>query len=100
MRDAVEAEPEESLKQADVDEWAAALAHHFAVACPVLTTDDIWMEPAKPVAIDISWDESRYFSDPANARNFRGERIVVHVPFEGEADVFKLRTNTFTTTFP
>jgi hypothetical protein len=30
-----EAEPDESLKQADIDVWAAALAHHFAVACPV-----------------------------------------------------------------
>jgi hypothetical protein len=34
MRDAVASEPKESLKQADVDEWARALAHHFSVACP------------------------------------------------------------------
>jgi hypothetical protein len=43
MHEAVEAEPEENLKQADVDEWAVALAHHFAVASPVLKTEDIWM---------------------------------------------------------
>lgn len=95
MREAVEAEAEENLKQADVHEWAAALAHHFAVACPVLKTDDVWMEPAKPMKIDVSWDQSRYFSDPARARSFPGERIIVHVPFEGEPDVFKLRTSTF-----
>jgi hypothetical protein len=100
MRDAVEAEPEENLTQVDVDEWAAALAHHFAVACPVLKTDDIWMEPAKPVTIDMSWDQTRYFSSAASTRNFPGERIVVHVPFDGEADVFKLRTSTFSTTIP
>lgn len=47
MRDAVEAEPEESLKQADVDEWAAALAHHFAVACPDLRADDVWREQSR-----------------------------------------------------
>jgi hypothetical protein len=41
MRDAVEAEPEENLKQADVDAWAAALAHHFAVACPEFQTNDV-----------------------------------------------------------
>jgi hypothetical protein len=63
MREAVEAEAEESLKQADVAEWAAALAHHFAVACPVLKTNVVWMEPAKPVKIDISWDRSRDFTD-------------------------------------
>ena len=36
LRKAVEAEPEESLKQADDEEWAEALAHHFAVECPKL----------------------------------------------------------------
>jgi LPS sulfotransferase NodH len=50
LRAAVEAEPEDSLKQADADEWAAALAHHFAVACPELQTDDVWREPAGAVA--------------------------------------------------
>lgn len=95
MREAVEAEAEESLKQADVAGWAAALAHQFAVACPVLKTNDVWMEPAKPVKIDMSWDRSRDFRDTSYARNFPGERIVVHVPFEGEPDVFKLRTSTF-----
>jgi hypothetical protein len=72
MRAAVEAEPEESLKQADADEWAAALAHHFAVACPELQPDEVWMEPVKDVKVDVSWDRSRYFSDPYSdlARNF------------------------------
>ncbi len=98
MRAAVEAESEESLKQADADEWAAALAHHFAVACPELQADDVWMEPVKDVKIDVSWDRSRYFSDPYSdlARNFPGYQIVVHIPFEGEADVFKLRPSSFT----
>ncbi len=65
MRQAVGAEPEDSLKQADVDEWAAALAHHFAVACAVLKTDEVWMEPPKPVKLDVSRDPGRYFSDYA-----------------------------------
>lgn len=54
MRDAVEAEPEESLRQADVDQWAAALGHHFAVACPELQTGDVWREPVKDVKVDVS----------------------------------------------
>ena len=97
MREAVEAEPEESLKQADADEWAAALAHHFAVARPELKADDIWMEPVKDVKIDVSSDQSRYFSDYASdpARNFPGYRVVVHVPFDGDGGVFFLRPNQF-----
>jgi hypothetical protein len=98
MVEAVEAEPEESLGQADADDWAAALAHHFAVACPELQTDDVWMEEVKDVKVDVSHDQMRHFSDPYSdlAQNFPGYRVVVHVPFEGEEDVFKLRPSQFT----
>lgn len=95
MRAAVEVEAEESLKQADVDEWAKALAHHFAVDCPVLKIDDVWREPVQDTTVDVSRDRMRYFSDYASdiARRFPGYRVVVHVPFEGDAGVFKLKTN-------
>lgn len=98
MRDAVEAEPEDSLKQADAGEWAAALAHHFAVACPELKTGELWREPVKDVKVDVSLDRGRYFSDYASdlARNYPGYRVVVHVPYEGDAGVFSLRPSSFT----
>jgi hypothetical protein len=88
MHEAVEAEPEERLLQAEADEWAAALAHHFAVDCPELKLDEAWMEPVKDTTIDIR-DYGRSLSLPAY-------RVVVHVPFEGDGNVFHLRTNTFT----
>jgi hypothetical protein len=102
MRQAVEAESEESLKQADIDEWAAALAHHFAVDCPVLKLDDIWMEKPRDVGVDVSRDPGRDIRDPyADAvRNYPGYRVVVHVPFAGDAGVFNLRTSSWTTTWP
>jgi hypothetical protein len=98
MREAVDAEPEESLKQADADEWAAALAHHFAVACPELKTTELWREPVTDVKVDVSSDRGRYFSNYASdlARNYPGYRVVVHVPFEGDAGVFSLRPSSFT----
>jgi hypothetical protein len=64
MQEAVEGEPEGSLKQAETEEWATALAHHFAVTCPQLQTDDVWREPVKDVKIDVSHDQMRHFSDP------------------------------------
>jgi hypothetical protein len=102
MRDAVEAEPEESLQQADPQEWAEALAHHFAIAPPALRSDDVWMEPVKEITIDVSWDRLRAFSDEYSelGRAFPGYRIVVHVPFDGEGDVFKFRPSQFTTNPP
>jgi hypothetical protein len=55
-------------------------------------------EPVKDVKVDVSWDRSRYFSDPYSdlARNFPGYRVVVHIPFEGDASVFSLRPSSFT----
>ena len=95
MRAAVEAEPEANFKQIDASEWAEALAHHYAVACPVLRLDALTRDPAKDIKVDVSWDRSRYFTDrgEALARNHPGHRVVIHVPFEGNAGVFQLRTN-------
>lgn len=102
MRRAVEAEPEESLKQADVEEWAAALAYHFSVTCPELKTDAVWREPPKDVGVDVSHDQMRAIFDRSSdaVRNFPGYRVVIHVPFEGDADVFDLKTNPHSTMFP
>jgi hypothetical protein len=95
---AVDGEPEEILEQADIDEWAVALAHHFAVACPELTTDAVWMEPPSEVGLDVSRDPTRAIIDPYSdaVRNYPGYRIIVHLPFEGDGDVFKLRPSSFT----
>ena len=95
---AVDGEPEEILEQADLDEWTAALAHHFAVACPELTTDAVWMEPPGAVGADVSRDPMRAIMDPYSdaVRNYPGYRIIVHLPFEGDGDVFKLRPSSFT----
>jgi hypothetical protein len=95
---AVDGEPEEILEQADIDEWAVALAHHFAVACPELTTDAVWMEPPSEVGLDVSRDPTRAIIDPYSdaVRNYPGYRIIVHLPFEGDCDVFKLRPSSFT----
>lgn len=95
MRQAVEAEPEESLKQADADDWAAALAHHFAVACPELNAADVWMEPVQDAKVDVSWQSDRDFRDRSLAQNFPGYRVVVHVPFSGDVGVFALRPNSY-----
>jgi hypothetical protein len=103
MRQAVASESEENVKQADVDEWAEALAHHFAVSCPELKQDEVWREPAQDVEVDVSHDQRRFFGGdyiPDIAYEFPGYRVVVHLPFEGDAGVFKLCPSTRTTIWP
>jgi hypothetical protein len=100
MRKAINAEPEESLPHVDIPEWAAALAHHFAVDCPELQTDDVWMEEPKQTDVDVSSHHARYFSDPDSPRTLAGERITIHIPFEGDKGVFSLGPSSFTTVWP
>ncbi|MHB8059647.1 MAG: hypothetical protein ACYDHO_02285 [Gaiellaceae bacterium] len=101
MREAVESEPEESLKQADAGEWAAALYDHFAVRCPSLKTSEITRDPPQDIEIDVSSDPSRYFSAYSDyARRYPGYRITIHIPFDGDENVFYLKPSTFTTTYP
>ena len=99
---AVETVSEEVLKQADIDEWAAALAHHFAVACPEVATDAVWMEPPVDVDVDVSRDWSRAIVDPYSdaVRKYPGYQVVVHVPFEGDSEVFKLKPSSYRVNHP
>jgi hypothetical protein len=96
LRDAVEAVPEEHVLQADVDEWAAALAEEFRVDAPELQVDQMYREPAEDVKVDVSHDPGRYFSPYTTDRRIAGYRVVVRIPFTGDKGVFELRPNQFT----
>ena len=95
MRKAVEAEPESSLMQADEEAWADALAHHYAADCPVLKTNDVWQEPPSDTTMDVSGDRGRDIFYTEAVRSCPAYRIVVHLPFEGDAAVFGLQPSTF-----
>jgi hypothetical protein len=96
VHEAVEAVPEQHVLQADVDEWTAALAEEFRVDAPELQVDLMYREPAKDVKVDVSHDRGRYFSPYTSDRRIAGYRVVVRVPFTGDAGVFELRPNQFT----
>jgi hypothetical protein len=96
MRAAIEAVPEEHLLQAEVEEWAAALADEFQVEAPELQVDQMYREPAKEIKVDVSQDPGRYFSPNTTDHRIAGYRVVVRVPFTGDKGVFELRPNQFT----
>jgi hypothetical protein len=100
MREAIDAESEANLLQANVDEWAAALAHHFVVACPELLKENISRDPPADTTVDVSYDQMRAITNFEAARRFPGYRHVIHVPFQGEADVFKFKTSSFSSSGP
>jgi hypothetical protein len=97
----VEAAPEDHVLKADVEAWADALAVRYSVEPPQVLADDVYMDPAEPVRVDVSWDHfSRFISDPSRPAYVPGHRVVVHLPFTGERDVFHLRPSSWTTVLP
>lgn len=81
----------------DEVEWAKALAERYAVEAPSLRVDEVWTDPPEAVQVDVSWDHfRRVIRDPSRPAYVPGHRTLVHIPFSGEKDVFKLRPSSYT----
>ena len=85
--------PEGHLMQADEDEWVAALVERYSVDAPQLHAEQWWQDPPAEIKYDVSGHPGR---DVRGSGPFyvNGIRVVVHVPFTGEADLFKFTPNT------
>jgi hypothetical protein len=86
--------PEDHLMQADEDEWVTALVDRYRVDVPELEADKWWMDKPEEIKIDVRGYPRRFISDMSRPALVNGVRVVVHVPFSGEADVFKFTPNT------
>lgn len=91
----IQAAPPDHVREADAEAWADALAEKYAVQTPVLDRDGIWQEEAKEIKVDVTHDFMRAVT-PGSRALINGYRVVVHLPFEGEADVFKLQASSYT----
>jgi hypothetical protein len=75
---------------------AQALAEEFRAACPELQLEQMYREKAQEVKVDVTGDSLRYFSPDYGPHHVVGTRVVVRIPFIGDAGVFGLCPNTFT----
>jgi len=91
----IERAPEEHLLQVDEDEWVAALVERYHVEAPDLRRDQWWMDPPVEIKFDVRGDPARDIRDPSRPALVDGLRVVVHVPFTGEADLFGFTPSSF-----
>lgn len=92
----VEAAPADHVLQTDAEEWAAALVRRWSVQVPKLDVDAMWQDEPKEVQVDVRHDGMRAILDYSQPAWWPGFRVTVHIPFTGEADVFRLRPNSYT----
>jgi hypothetical protein len=87
--------PEDHLLHVDEDEWVSALVERYRIEPPTLLRDKWWMDKPAEVQIDVRYDGAmRAILDYSRPALVNGFQVVVHVPFTGEADVFKFTPNT------
>jgi hypothetical protein len=67
---------------------------------PIKLLHDRWYVDSQEVKVDVRHDRMRWIDDTSRPVMVPGERIEVHVPFDGESDLFYARSNTWTTTSP
>jgi hypothetical protein len=94
--DAISAERFLNTAHADLSEH---LVNAHRVDAVQLLRDQIYASESE-AKIDVSQDHSRWIEDRTKPFYRPGQRIIIHVPFAGEACLLDARPNTYTTTLP
>lgn len=87
-------EPDRLLNTSD-DDWCAYLMGEYTVEVPVLEEDAITVGQ-RETKIDVSRDRSRAIFDRSRAFHVPGTAVSFHVPFTGDAELFRCRASTYT----
>lgn len=90
----IDSAPEDHVLHADDDAWVEALVARHSVLAPSLRPDDVWMDPPEEVKVDVGYDYARRALDPGRSFLIAGTRNTVHIPFDGDAGVFRLTPKT------
>jgi hypothetical protein len=100
LRNEIDAAPEDHVLQVDDAAWTQALVERYRVDVPRLVVDGIYMERPKEIEVVVSAALYGYAVEPGRDFKVPGVRHVVHIPFEGNGDVFGIRPMSRTTTLP
>jgi hypothetical protein len=84
----------------DMDEWVAYLVHKHEIVVPTLLRDQVSWEDDGEVDIDVSHDPDRDIPFPGQRITVPGRRMVLHIPFEGEAIIFTMHATSATSNPP
>lgn len=86
--------PDEHVLEAEEKAWANALVERYRVEAPSLRQDEMWQEQPEQIDVDVSHDFTRAVI-PGERALIPGYRVVIHIPFDGDAGVFGLQPSQF-----
>jgi hypothetical protein len=95
MEQAAQAIPADCALATSAEDLAAALVEEYQVE-PLVLDEGAMTVSHKDEQIDVSRDPMRFIPDPSQPFYVPGTTVTLHVPFTGEADLFKMRASSFT----
>ncbi len=87
------------LLNTSVEDLVSYFEQKFQIAIPSLLTDEIVVDQ-RETQIDVSRDHSRMIFDRSRPFHITGTEIQVEIPFNGEAEAFKVQPTTYTLSPP
>lgn len=83
------------LLNTSIDDLCDYFVKKFCVDVPVLKENQIVVDQ-KETQIDVSNDPMRFIRDPSRPFFIAGTKVEITVPFDGEAEAFKIQPTSFT----
>jgi hypothetical protein len=87
------------LLNTSVDDLSDYFYKKYFIDVPVLLENEI-VADQQETQIDVSHDPMRFITDPSRPFYIPGVSIEITVPFDGEAELFKIRPTTYTLSPP
>lgn len=87
------------LLNTSVDDLCRYFVDKYRLHPPVLLEDEA-VADQQETQLDVSQDPNRFIRDPSRPFYVDGTRVTLEVPFEGDANFFNIRANTFTISPP
>ena len=94
MRQEVESLDENRLLNTVPDDLKQYLVEKYSVT-PITLLREQWYADHEDVPVDVRHDSLRWIEDRSRPAMVPGERYDVRIPFEGEAELFYAKANTF-----
>jgi hypothetical protein len=95
MHKEIESVDGDRLLNTSIDDLARYFENKFRIDVPVLLTEEVVVDQ-RETQIDVSRDPMRMIMDRSRPFYVTGTEVEVEIPFQGEAEAFKIQPNPYT----
>ncbi len=89
-----------ALLNAPEDDLLKALVEEFRLNVPVIKDEELYIAQSGETQVDVSRDPMRLILDRSQSFHIPGNKTVIAVPFEGDAEFFNIQPQTYSLSPP